>query len=242
MHERLGEPLDLRDLAHAALLSPYHFNRVFHSATGVPPGRFLTALRMAAARRMLLTSDARVTDVCFTVGFESLGTFTTRFGQLVGVPPLQLRTLTAAHGRRELIGLLDRETALSAALVGRLDPSEHDPCVAIVGAFPTAVPQGLPVACCVSEAPGQFCLGRLPAGGYHLLALGFPGAKTVLDAMLLEEQEVLVATPRSPVIVSGGRRAELGGLKLERPSVVDPPIVLAAPVLSAARAPLAQAA
>jgi hypothetical protein len=45
-----------------------------------------------------------------------------------------------------------------------------------------------------------------------------------------------------PVIVSGGHRAELGGLKLERPSVVDPPIVLAAPVLSAARAPLAQAA
>jgi AraC family transcriptional regulator len=242
MRDRIGDPLALRDLARAALLSPYHFNRVFHAVTGTPPGRFLTALRMAAARRLLLTSDVRVTDVCFTVGFESLGTFTTRFGQLVGLSPLQLRALSWAHGERPLAGLVDWGGPQPNSVSGWLDPVDHGPCTAIVGAFRTALPQGLPVACGVSSAPGPFCIGPLPDGAYHLLALGFPGAQTVMDAMLLEQLDILVATARLPILKYTGRRVELGRLRLKQPSMVDPPVVLAAPVLSAARGALVQVA
>ena len=54
MRSRLAEPLTLRDLAGIAHLSPYHFCRVFQRLTGVPPGEFLTALRLEEAKRLLL--------------------------------------------------------------------------------------------------------------------------------------------------------------------------------------------
>src|SRR5947209_13544286 len=72
-------PPSLREMADAAVFSPFHFHRLFNRLTGVPPGRFLSAVRLATARRLLVESGLRVTDVCFEVGYESLGTFTTQF-------------------------------------------------------------------------------------------------------------------------------------------------------------------
>src|ERR1700760_4201675 len=85
MRECLDEPISLSDMADIACLSPYHFNRVFHQVTGLPPTKFLYALRLSTAKRLLLTTSLSVTDVCFEVGYNSLGTFTTRFTQLVGL-------------------------------------------------------------------------------------------------------------------------------------------------------------
>src|ERR1044072_6247332 len=87
MRERLDEALTLEDLAEVAIISPFYFDRIFRQITGIPPCQFLSALRMEAAKRLLLTSSLSVTDVCFEVGYNSLGTFTTRFTQLVGLPP-----------------------------------------------------------------------------------------------------------------------------------------------------------
>ena len=91
MHTHLHEPLLLEDLASVAYLSPSHFNRVFHRLIGIPPGEFLSALRFQAARRLLLTTSLSVTDICFEVGYTSTGSFTSRFTQLVGLPPRLLR-------------------------------------------------------------------------------------------------------------------------------------------------------
>lgn len=125
MREHMADPLALEVLARAALLSPYHFNRVFRQVTGIPPGQFLTALRMAEGKRLLLTTSQRVTDVCFAVGFESLGTFTTRFGQLVGVAPQELRRLAERHGRRSIACLAHDDVehqAVDHCLSGWLEP------------------------------------------------------------------------------------------------------------------------
>src|SRR6476619_1111248 len=74
-----------------AYLSRFHFNRVCREITGLPPVRFHTALRIAAAKRLLLTTDMSVTEVSLEVGYQSLGTFTTHFHELVGVSPRTLR-------------------------------------------------------------------------------------------------------------------------------------------------------
>src|SRR5204863_6766090 len=79
------------DLASVAYLSPSHFQRVFHRLIGIPPGEFLSALRLQAARRLLLTTSLSVTDICFEVGYNSIGSFTSRFTHLVGLPPRLLR-------------------------------------------------------------------------------------------------------------------------------------------------------
>src|SRR5260221_10074100 len=81
MHTHLQELLTLEDLASVAYLSPSHFHRVFHRLIGIAPGEFLSALRFQAARRLLLTTSLSVTDICFEVGYTSIGSFTSRFTQ-----------------------------------------------------------------------------------------------------------------------------------------------------------------
>src|SRR3989442_3586570 len=67
MHEHLGESeeLSLRGMAEIAGFSPYHFDRIFRSVTGVSPTEFLAALRLEMAKRLLLTKALRVIDVSF---------------------------------------------------------------------------------------------------------------------------------------------------------------------------------
>src|SRR5579872_1710680 len=96
MHIHLHEALTLEDLADAACLSPYYFHRVFRRQIGIPPGEFLSALRLQAARHLLVTTSLRVTDICFEVGYSSPGSFTSRFTHLVGLSPRLLRQRASA--------------------------------------------------------------------------------------------------------------------------------------------------
>src|SRR5258707_14891588 len=85
MHQRLDEDFSLEEMANLAYMSPFHFNRIFRQLTGVPPCQFMSALRLESARRLLLTTQLSVTDVCFEVGYSSLGTFIRRFTDLLGL-------------------------------------------------------------------------------------------------------------------------------------------------------------
>jgi AraC family transcriptional regulator len=87
MHIHMHEVLTLEDLASAAYLSPSRFKHVFRHLIGIPPGEFLSALRLQAARRLLLTTPLSVTEVCFEVGYSSPGSFTSRFTHRVGLSP-----------------------------------------------------------------------------------------------------------------------------------------------------------
>jgi len=90
IHERYAQALRLDDLAREAALSPFHFLRLFRAAFGETPHRYLTRVRIDAAKRLLL-GDAPVTDVCFEVGFQSLGSFSALFARRVGAPPSAFR-------------------------------------------------------------------------------------------------------------------------------------------------------
>lgn len=89
--ERFAEPLGVDDAARAAGLSTSHFIRQFQRAFGCTPGRYLRERRLARARQLLASSDLPVTDVCFAVGFESLGSFCTLFRRLEGETPAAYR-------------------------------------------------------------------------------------------------------------------------------------------------------
>jgi AraC family transcriptional regulator len=237
MVERMADPLALDAMAHAALLSPYYFNRVFRIVTGIPPGRFLTAFRMAEAKRLLLTTSDRVTDVCFAVGFESLGTFTTRFGQLIGVAPQELRRLAQQHGGRSIIGLAATAAAANGAgrcLSGQLTTPPGQTCVTLVGLFERPVAQGFPAACDIVEhTPGTFNMGDVETGSYYPLAIGFPEAQTVLDATLLDPWRLLVGASANPVRVGPDQPTARVHLAMRAPARIDPPIVFAAPLVAA---------
>lgn len=91
--ERAHEGIGVADLADHASYSPFHFTRVFANSIGMPPGQFLTALRIDAAKRLLLSVEDPVIDVAMAVGFDSLSSFARRFRELVTVPPARLRRL-----------------------------------------------------------------------------------------------------------------------------------------------------
>ena len=81
-----ARPLALAELARAAGMSPYHFARVFARLAGLPPHRYLTAVRLRAAADRL-ARGATVTDACYAVGFASLSHFVTTFRRRFGVTP-----------------------------------------------------------------------------------------------------------------------------------------------------------
>jgi AraC-like DNA-binding protein len=237
MRARLSEPLALEDLAAEAHLSPFHFSRVFRQITGSPPGAFLGALRLDAARRLLLTTPLSVVEVCYEVGYASLGSFTTRFTRHVGAPPAALRRLVAefepAHlhalGRR--VGQR-RADMVGAVVSGRLDSPVARRGTICAGLFQRAIPQGLPVACTHLTAPGPFQIERVPDGDYYLLAASLPWSDDPL-AYLAPGHGLLVATSHTPLCVRGGVTPGQLQLSLRPVAPTDPPVVASLPLLLA---------
>jgi AraC-like DNA-binding protein len=86
-----AQPLDVEALARDAHMSAGHFSRQFRLAYGESPYSYLMTRRIERAMALLRRGDLSVTEVCFAVGCSSLGTFTTRFTELVGVPPSTYR-------------------------------------------------------------------------------------------------------------------------------------------------------
>jgi AraC family transcriptional regulator len=239
MRTRVDRPFTLEEMARIAYLSPFYFNRVFRQLTGAPPRRFQTALRMEAAKRLLLTTDMSVTEVCLEIGYQSLGTFTTQFHQLVGVSPRDLRRLAR---RTQLpppeMTRLAAEAACSGQGVDRASrPSvtgtvtgAGDDRLVFVGLFRQPYPQGLPVACTALAGSGTYELGAAPEGRYHVAAAALLASVEARACLLPDDESVLVAASREPVRLGPGRGVAVRTLRLRPLRTTDPPILLALPV------------
>lgn len=225
-----GGGLTLDAMAEIACLSPFHFTRVFRGCTGVPPGAFLTALRMERAKELLLTTDAPITDVCFEVGYTSLGTFTTRFSHLVGVSPSSLRRLPAsidaAFSRRPALDLVPRRPAASnGTIAGRIYAPGIGDALIFLGLFPQGIPQHVPVAGTILTTPGPYRIGPAPNGRFFVLAAAIPTNADPIAWLM----------PGADIRVGGGQTLTVrDGLATGDPDVTlrprrstDPPILMA---------------
>lgn len=99
-----AEHLDLDALAEAAHVSKYHFARCFAETYGETPMRYLTRRRIERAQDLLRSANLTVTEVCMLVGFSSLGSFSSRFHELVGESPTRYRDRWAAQGGPHIPG------------------------------------------------------------------------------------------------------------------------------------------
>ncbi|MET8811839.1 helix-turn-helix transcriptional regulator [Streptomyces sp. NPDC004549] len=95
MDREYAQPLDVEALARGIGVSAGHLSRQFRAAYGESPYAYLMTRRIERAMALLRRGDMSVTDVCFAVGCSSLGTFSTRFTELVGVPPSVYRSEAA---------------------------------------------------------------------------------------------------------------------------------------------------
>jgi AraC-like DNA-binding protein len=88
---RFNERVSLSIAAREAGLSPFYFHRLYAEVFGETPHEFVTRLRIDHAKKLLLTGNHSVTDICFDSGYESLGTFSSRFHSLTGLSPVAFR-------------------------------------------------------------------------------------------------------------------------------------------------------
>jgi transcriptional regulator GlxA family with amidase domain len=91
MDRDYAKPLDVPTLARIASVSTAHFTRTFRVTFGETPHRYLQRRRVERAMFLLRETDRSVTEICFDVGFVSLGTFSRTFGDIVGEPPTTYR-------------------------------------------------------------------------------------------------------------------------------------------------------
>lgn len=240
MRSQLDRPLSLNDLAGVAGLSTFHFHRRFRATIGIPPHEFLTALRLQEAKRLLLTTSRSVTDICYEVGYASLGTFTARFTQLVGTSPGRLRhfadttALPTVDDLRQLSIGAEPSTATGGTVAGAIHASTPPSGPIFVGLFPKPLPQARPIGSTVLTQPGRYQIIGVPDGLYHLLVAAPPwSADPRVPA--LPGPDLLVGVGAEPLRLKGGQCHNQTDVTLRSPRPIDPPVLSCLPWLLAQR-------
>jgi AraC-like DNA-binding protein len=123
-------PLDLATLASIAGISKFHFQRLFTATYGVSPAAHISLRRVERAQDLLRATNLTVTEVCYAVGFSSLGTFSRRFREIVGETPTEFQRRWAATGAPHIPGCFvfmwglaeRRDSAIEEKRGGEADP------------------------------------------------------------------------------------------------------------------------
>ncbi|WP_204052383.1 helix-turn-helix domain-containing protein [Microbispora siamensis] len=228
MQENLGEQLTIDDMARTAMFSKFHFSRVFQRVTGLSPGRFLSAVRLREAKRLLSSTSLTVTDISHRVGYSSVGTFSSRFTGSVGVSPTRYRQL---HSVRPAVSV--PAPTGTATVLGRISsPLRGTPVFA--GLFPDRILEGWPVSYTFVRESGPFVLENVPEGRWHLLAHAV--AEGHEDALNLPAtgDEALCVGRLGPITVHRDTETLHAEVPLRPMTPFDPPVLLALRELLAA--------
>ncbi|HEU4421684.1 MAG TPA: helix-turn-helix transcriptional regulator [Pilimelia sp.] len=227
MRENLGDELTIDDMARTAMFSKFHFSRLFQRATGLSPGRFLSAMRLQRAKDLLISTSLNVTDISHRVGYTSVGTFSSRFSSSVGISPTTYRRLRG-FVPRIVVDADDSQEPRSASVRGHvMGALTVPPSLIYIGLFPDRLPQGRPVSCTVLTRPGPYVLRDVPRGTWHLLVHSRP-----VD--FASDEPATQGDPRLQVGTAGpiniGPDSDIRSDVLLRPMrPFDPPVLLALP-------------
>lgn len=231
LYEQYDQPITLADMADVAILSQFHFARTFREVTGVSPGRFLSAIRLQRAKGLLMTTQLTVTDISYMVGYNSLGTFTSRFTKSVGVTPIQYRSLTQVDLTAGTVGAAggpgaEREDL--GAMAGWMTlPPGAEGMLMYIGVFDGPILQHLPVSCTLVSNETAFQLDGVPEGEWYIFA-----AAVNPDEPPIDEYGVRIAhlVCREGPVKSVRGQTTMVGLEMRPVRPTDPPVLLALPV------------
>lgn len=239
MRERYYDPITLHEIASEVFVSPFHFSRIFARDTGVTPGRYLTSIRLFEAKRLLLTTSLTVSDIVCSVGYSSVGTFTTRFTQSVGMTPTQYRDpevsdlLVAVSPDFHQLPSLEElrragkscvavRPAMGGAIAGVLQlPPGIGPANVLVGVFADSIPQCGPVAFTALPNVGstEIALNNVPAGEWTVIAAAERAGGRSAPG------DVYIGRLRKPVSVTAGRVTRIA-MRMRKVEPTDVPIAI----------------
>ncbi len=228
--ERYSEPLTLTEIAESALLSRFYFTRLFRDTTGITPGRFLAAIRIHQAKRLLLCTSMSIADISFAVGYNSLGSFTNQFTASVGISPGRFRRTSRTGGFSLPSTRPDPRTGVGAVGGTISLPEGHGNARVYLGAFRTAMVQHPPAAAVTVDVPSGrpscYYLPDVPDGTWFVLAVA------VADGVGPDpwaKRTSLVG--RHDCVVVAADTVTSAAVRLRRERLADPPVLLALPAL-----------
>ena len=235
------------------MFSKFHFCRLFQQVTGLPPGRFLAALRLVEAKRLLVSTSLSVTEISNQVGYSSVGTFSYRFKSMVGESPSFYRQL-GDRSRRPV----DHDVATSqlcpaaaaeaaAGLAAGPAPAPVGSTIhgdirvpfglqishVFVGLFTEPVPQGRPVSCAVLDRPGSYTLDNVPEGRWYLMACARIEETVTNRAVTGQGPSLLLVSPRPVSMESATGVVQELDLMMETKRPSDIPALMNFPHIAA---------
>jgi AraC family transcriptional regulator len=235
LREHAARTFSLGEMADVAIMSPYHFNRVFRRVTGLPPRVFQLLLRLESAKRLLASTQLSIVEVCHETGYTSLGTFTRRFTEMVGVSPSRFRRLAGAvaMSRGEPVPATPalRNLGGGGSLTGRVQIPGSFAGQVFVGAFAGPIPRGRPAGCAIFETPAEhFHIDGLAAGTYYVSAVAVAHGASGEDAVLHDEA---LRARCGPIRVHDDVVLIRSTMIMRRAEITDVPILLPLGILAA---------
>lgn len=236
IHQNLFEPLSLARLSQYAAYSPYHFTRIFKERIGLSPQYYIASLRLQKAKDLLLHTNLSVRDIALEIGQQSLGTFTTRFTERVGVSPSEfrnqaLRADMELHSLQSLQHWQDIGQMISGPLSveGTIHAEVPFEGVILIGLFARPIPEGIPLYGTLLPSAGPFRFANVKPGTYYLMATSVYWNMKGTDVMV--PHTTLRTRSREPIIVRSGSPVPPLEVMLYPPRLDDPPILISLPLL-----------
>lgn len=221
-------PVTLDEWACYARLGKYRLIEAFRGLTGIPPMTFHNAEKLEIAKRLLVFENMSVTDTCFEIGFESLGSFVSKFTSQVGLPPGKYAQTMQTTGIAELF-----LRALGAGQAGEAGATPTTRLVfersilsgspgIVAAVFKRPIPSGNPKTWRFVHALSKGTTLPADVVGF-CLAASMPLRPTVAELINLKPAFIGRAK-----LAPGAKETRI---EMVRPSIFDPPITLAVPAL-----------
>lgn len=236
IHQHIYEPLSLSQLADHVAYSPYHFTRIFKERVGLSPHYYVSSLRLQKAKDLLVQTNLTVRDIGLEIGQQSLGTFTTRFTERVGVTPSNFRNSTLhANNHLQSLQKLKRwptphpTSNQPVTIEGTVQAEIPFDGVILIGLFAKPIPEGLPLYGTLLSSLGYFHFTGVKPGTYYLMATSVSWGMQATDILL--PQTTLRTRSKEPIIVGFRSSIPYQQVTLHPPRLDDPPILISLPVL-----------
>lgn len=234
MYQHYDQELTLEDLAKVSSYSPFHFNRIFQSVTGIPPMRFLSYIRLQKAKEHLSHTNNSIDYISSRIGYESPTTFTTKFKESTGsVTPLKFRKESLSYV--DLLysaddGLGEEKRSFNS-LHGSIKVPERFSGIIFVGVFKEPIPKGVPTYCKIMKKSGEFRIDGIENGIYYIFSVAFSWFDNPLEYFLMKHS--IRGSSNGPVFIQQDRVIGETNIVLRPPKITDPPILVSLPQLVA---------